>query len=81
MPQAKNYLGQANTFIAEKLNSTPCKREAGEYAAYTIIASKTGDAYIIPCIYDKEDKLVSNGEKIKATDFLTQLINAYGSKR
>lgn len=81
MPQAKKYLGQVNTFIAEQLNSMPCKREEGEYAAYTIIVSKTGDAYVIPCIYDKDDKLVSNGEKVKVTDFLTQIIDAYGSKR
>lgn len=80
LPQAKNYLGKVDEIIVEKLNNISCKREDGEYSAYTILASKKGESYIIPCVYSKDDNLVSSGEKIKVTEFLTQIINTYGSK-
>ena len=82
LPQAKGYLGELDSTIVEKLNTMPipCNREAGEYTAFTIIASKKGESYIVPCVYSKDDKLVSKGAKMKVTEFLTQIIDMYGSK-
>lgn len=80
LPQVKNYLGKVDEIIVEKLNSISCKREEGEYPAYTIYISKSGESYIVICVYSKDDKLISSGKKIKVTDFLTQIIEAYGSK-
>jgi hypothetical protein len=34
----------------------------------------------VPCVYSKDDKLISKGEKMKVTEFLTQIIDMYGSK-
>ena len=80
LPHAKQYLGTVNSFIVEQLDAIPCKREEGEYAAYTILKNKTDDACITPCVYDKNDKMISHGTAQKVTDFLTQILEKYGSK-
>ena len=80
LPQAKGYLGNIDQLIVDRLKAMKCDSEAGEYTAFTIISSKKGESFIVPCVYSKEDKLVSKGTKMKVTEFLTQIIDMYGSK-
>lgn len=80
LPQAKGYLGDLDQLIIERLKAMKCDSEAGEYTAFTIISSKKGESFIVPCVYSKEDKLVSKGTKMKLTEFLTQIFDTYGSK-
>ena len=80
LEQAKRHLGNVNDIIVTNLQKQTVNTEAGEYAAYVILASKKGEAYLLPVVMDANDKVIITMEKEKVTDFLTNIIEQYGAK-
>ena len=76
----KNQLGKVNEFIVAELAKQEVDAEAGEYATYIILSSKNGESYLLPAVMSKEDKVIKHGNKEKVIDFLTKIIELYGTK-
>lgn len=81
LPTVKKQLGKVNEFIVAELAKQEVDVEAGEYATYIILSSKNGrESYLLPAVMNKEDKVIKHGDKEKVTDFLTKIIELYGTK-
>lgn len=80
LPTVKKQLGKVNEVIVAELAKQEVDAEAGEYATYIILSSKNGESYLLPAVMNKEDKVIKHGTKEKVTDFLTKIIELYGTK-
>ena len=80
LPTVKKQLGKVNEVIVAELAKQEVDTEAGEYATYIILSSKNGESYLLPAVMNKEDKVIKHGSKEKVTEFLTKIIELYGTK-
>lgn len=76
MGQINGYLDQLNEIIVHSLNQKSCNKEAGETNVYIIEASKD-NAFVIPCVMDRDNKVISTGEATRINDFIINMVKVY----
>lgn len=78
MGKINKYLDQLNDSIVGDLNQNQksCNKEAGETFVYIVEASKD-NAFVIPCVMDRDNKVISTGEATRINDFIINRVKVY----